>query len=195
MTTHTVITQELTPAEIASVRRYLLETRDAAISATERLSEAQWNYRPPSGAWSTAGTVEHMILVQERILGPFAEALANSDETASEAWETIDAIVWREFPDRSRKFSAPEALHPTGRWNRAEVLDRLSANTSRLIERLELAPGLRRHRIPSPPLTAMTNGEHKLMDGFQWILAAATHTERHTRQILELQAEPGFPAN
>jgi hypothetical protein len=31
------------------------------------------------------------------------------------------------------------------------------------------------------------------MDGYQWILAAAARTERHTKQILEVKAEAGFP--
>jgi hypothetical protein len=31
------------------------------------------------------------------------------------------------------------------------------------------------------------------MDGYQWILAAAAHAERHTKQILEVIANAAFP--
>jgi len=31
-----------------------------------------------------------------------------------------------------------------------------------------------------------------VIDGYQWILAASAHTERHTKQILEVRADPGF---
>jgi hypothetical protein len=33
------------------------------------------------------------------------------------------------------------------------------------------------------------------MDGYQWVLATAAHTERHTKQILEVKSDPNFPAN
>jgi hypothetical protein len=31
------------------------------------------------------------------------------------------------------------------------------------------------------------------MDGYQWILAAAAHTERHAKQMLEVKADDDFP--
>jgi hypothetical protein len=31
------------------------------------------------------------------------------------------------------------------------------------------------------------------MDGYQWILAVAAHSARHTQQILEVKADPKFP--
>ena len=46
----------------------------------------------------------------------------------------------------------------------------------------------------SPPLKAITKGALNSMDGYQWLLAAAAHTERHTKQILEVKANPNFPA-
>jgi hypothetical protein len=30
-------------------------------------------------------------------------------------------------------------------------------------------------------------------DGYQWLLAVASHTTRHTGQILEVKAHPNFP--
>ena len=32
------------------------------------------------------------------------------------------------------------------------------------------------------------------MDGYQWIIATAGHSDRHTQQILEVKADGGFPA-
>jgi hypothetical protein len=32
-----------------------------------------------------------------------------------------------------------------------------------------------------------------LLDGKQWLLFVAAHVERHTRQILEIKEQPGFP--
>ena len=187
--------ERLTQLEIEDARGYLECARDNVLVATEGLSEAQWNYRPASGGWSVAGLVEHMVVVQDLILGPLAQALANSPETPGIDAQPIDAIIKEQVPNRSRKFPAPESVHPTGRWTASESLSRLCANTQRLIERLESTPGLRQHRVPSPPLNAITGGEYQLMDGYHWILAAAAHTERHTNQIVEVKTESGFPTN
>ncbi len=195
MTTNAVLSQELTASEIADARRYLEKTRDDVFAATEGLSEAQWNHRPSSGGWSIAENVEHIVIVQDRILGPLSQALAGAPESSSDQAEVIDGIIKAKFADRSRKFNAPELVQPTGQWTPAESLKRLSENTDRLIQRLEAGPGLRRHRIFSPPLNALTEGAHTLMDGYHWILAAAGHTERHTKQIWEVRAGADFPAS
>jgi hypothetical protein len=55
-------------------------------------------------------------------------------------------------------------------------------------------PDLSQHMRQSPPLKAVSNGEFESMDGYQWALAAGAHTERHAKQILEIKADPNFPA-
>ena len=65
---------------------------------------------------------------------------------------------------------------------------------ARLADCLESRPGLRQHVVPAAPLKAVSKGAFELMDGYQWILAAAAHTERHAKQMLEVMAEPGYPA-
>ena len=187
------ISEKLSAAEIAEGRAAAEAARDRMIAATDGLSEAQWNYRPASGGWSPAGIIEHSVVVQELVLGPIAQALDAAPEATDEEAEAIDSIVKTKVADRSRKFPSPAPTHPAGRWTPEEILARLGANTQRFVERLEATPGLRNRRIPSPPLKAITGGQHELMDGYQWILAAAFHTDRHTQQILEVKAEAGFP--
>src|ERR1700730_11726264 len=133
--------ERLTHLEIEEARCYLERARENVLAATEGLSETQWNYRPAFGGWSVAGLVEHIVIIQDLILGTFAQALANAPETPGIDAEPIAAIIKDKFPDRSRRFPAPESVHPTGRWTASESLSRLSANTQRLIERLESTPG------------------------------------------------------
>lgn len=190
-----IIDQELTSSEIQSAREYLEQARDSVLAATEGLSEAHWTYQPRSGGWSIAGILEHIVVVQELVLRRIPQLLAEPAEAPAPEFQTVDLIIKTKFADRSRKFSGPEVAHPTGRWTPAESLRRLCLNTQHLIEHLESTPGLRFHRLPSPPLKGITNGEHELMDGYQWILAVAAHTERHTKQILEIESEPGFPVS
>jgi len=186
---------ELTQSEIADARDRLEQARDRACAAMEGLSEAQWNYRPASGGWTVAGIVEHMVIVQELILGPIAQALAEAPEAPSPGPQEVDAIIKTKVTDRSRRFQAPEVVHPKGQWKPAESLERMRANTGRLIQRLETAVGLRRHQVPSRPMVALTDGAHQTIDGYQILLLVAGHTDRHTLQILEVKAEAGFPAN
>ena len=58
---------------------------------------------------------------------------------------------------------------------------------------LQSTPDMRSHALESRPLRAVSDGQYTLMDGYQWVLAAAAHMERHTKQILEVKAELAFP--
>ena len=45
------------------------------------------------------------------------------------------------------------------------------------------------------PVKAISKGKYETADGYQWLLLAAGHTERHTKQILEVRAHADFPTN
>jgi hypothetical protein len=137
--------------------------------------------------------VDHIIVVQERVLGPGADQLAAAAPSPLHpGYQRVDDIVIYQIPNRLLKFPSP--MQPAGALALAPSLQRLSANYARLIECLESTPNLRRHSIPSPPIKAVSGGAYESMDGYQWILAAAAHTERHTKQILEVMADLGYPA-
>ncbi len=52
-------------------------------------------------------------------------------------------------------------------------------------EYLKTTPDLRAHAADSPMGVKL--------DGYEWILLIAGHSERHTKQILEVKADPNFP--
>lgn len=187
--------QKLTSFELEQGRRYLDQTRNGVIGATKGLSEAQWKFKPAPDRWSIAEIVEHIVLTQEFVLGPVREQLAKAPEVSTDRdYKKVDAVVVDQLPDRLVKFQAPEALQPTGRWAPQVALDRLVKNYARLTEYLESTPDLRQHMVDAPPLKAISKGAYDSMDGYQWVLAAAAHTERHTKQILEVKADANFPA-
>lgn len=81
------------------------------------------------------------------------------------------------------------------RWSIAEIVEHVIAvagKSHRNDQATALAstPGLRDHAVDSPPLKAVSRGTNSVMDGDQWILAAAAHAERHTEVI----ADDSFPA-
>ncbi len=183
----------LTASEVETARCYVQQTGTAVRQAVEGLSEAQWQFRPAPESWSIAENVEHMVVVQEVVLGPILQALAAAPVMVAGDPRPVDALVLAQFPVRTRRFQAPATARPAGRWSPAESLERLAANCTRLIEYLESTPDLRRHQVESRPLKAVTDGAHQYLDGYQWVLAIASHTARHTAQIQEVKADAAFP--
>ena len=184
--------QTLTSSELERARLYLQQTQNGFAGAIKGLSEEQWAFKPSPDQWSIAEIVEHIIFVQERVLGPIRDQLANAPPVpANYDYKHIDEIVINQFPNRLTKFSSPH--RPVGDVVQSTALDRVVRNYARLEEYLEATPDLRQHALDAPPLKGVSNGAYELMDGYQWILAAAAHTERHTKQILEVIAETSFP--
>jgi hypothetical protein len=188
------VNQPLTASELDRARLYLEQTHKGVIGAIKLLSEPQWNFKPAADRWSIAENVEHIVFVLEVVLGPIRDQLAAAPlAPANPAFSQIDDLVIGRFPDRSAKFPSPQP--PAGGFARTEALGRIAQDYARLNEYLEGTPDLRRRTVEARPLKAVSNGAFESMDGYQWILAAAAHTERHTKQILEVIAEAEFPAN
>jgi uncharacterized damage-inducible protein DinB len=180
--------------DIEQARDYFAATEKLVANATSGLSEAQWRFKPAADRWSIAEILEHMVIVQERILGPVTEQLAQAPAPeADRDHEAVDRLVFEKIPDRSIKAKAPEFIAPTGRLSPEDALHRLRRNYERLEAYVESTPDLRAHLLESPPLRIVTNGEHTMMDGYQWALTVAAHDERHVRQMLEVKGDPNYP--
>ena len=186
--------EKLSTQELDQAKLFLEQTHNTVIGATKRLSDAQWSFKPAPDRWSISENLAHMVIVQERVLGPIMDQLANAPAPPADFdYRVVDTIVIHQFPTRLDKFQAPEAVHPVDEIIPGDLLTRLAKNYAAMNERLE-TPDLRRHAIESAPVKAVSKGTYTLMDGYQWILALAAHTERHAKQMLEVVAEPGFPS-
>jgi hypothetical protein len=187
------VNQPLTTSELDRARLYLEQTQNGVVGAIKHLSEPQWKFKPAADRWSIAEIMEHIVHVQELVLGPIRGQLAAAPTAAAHPDHArIDEIVIGYFPNRLNKFPSPQ--EPAGGLAPQEALRRLSTNHARLNEYLETTPDLRHHTVEARPLRAVSKGAFDSMDGYQWILAAAAHTERHTKQILEVIAAADFPA-
>ena len=185
----------LETTDLQQARQYFCHTRNRVAEATAGLSDAQWRFKPAPDRWSIAEILEHMVLVQERVLTRLQGQLAQAPAPpADRDNQQIDALVLERIPDRSIKAKAPSAIEPTGQWTQPDALDRLFQNYARLATFVETTPDLREHILEAVPLRILTNGAYDTMDGYQWALTAAGHDERHVRQILEVKADPSYPA-
>jgi hypothetical protein len=194
LTAEAVITDRaLSCLELEQAHLYLQQTQNGISGALKGLSEAQWAFKPSADQWSIAEIVEHVLYVQQHVLGPVREQLASAP-AASEDHDCahIDEIVINRFSNRLAKFPSPHK--PAGDLSQTEALAGLAKNCGELAGYLETTPDLRQHALDAPPLKAVSMGTYHVLDGYQWILAAAAHTERHTKQILEVKAHIDFPA-
>jgi len=186
--------QQLSESEREQAHVYLQQTRNGITGAIQGLSTAQWKFKPAADRWSIAEITEHVNFIFDLVLGARAQLSQAPPPPADRDHALVDSIVINQFPNRLKKFPAPERSHPDGRFaSPAAAIDLLTKSYTGLGEYVE-APDLRLHAAEAAPLKAVTNGVHQVMDGYQWILAAAAHCERHTKQILEVRADPNFPA-
>src|SRR5262249_53576986 len=71
-------TQALSNTELDRARLYLQQTKTQIVGAMRNLSEPQWNFKPGIDRWSIAEIVEHILVVQEHVLGPIRDQLATA---------------------------------------------------------------------------------------------------------------------
>jgi hypothetical protein len=183
----------LTAEELDQARLLVEQAHAAVVGATKGLSAAQWNFKPAPDRWSIAENLEHVVNVQDRVLGPVLDNLTQAPAPSPSVDRAlVDSIVIHQFPSRLGKFPSPEFVRPVAPVPE-DLLQRLAANRERFCERLISTPELRDHVLPSPPLKAISKGVYDVMDGYQWILGAAAHTQRHVMQMLEVKANLAFP--
>ncbi|HET7205818.1 MAG TPA: DinB family protein [Terriglobales bacterium] len=183
------LAQTLTPEDRDRGIQYLEQTRDGVVAATKGLSDAQMKFKPAPDRWSVAETLEHIALAEDFIFQNTREKIMKAPAGAADRdTAKIDKLVLSTLPDRSHKAKAPEPLVPTGRWTPAETLDHFLKSRANTIEFLKTTPDLRAHVVNGPPLG-------QPLDAYEWLLFIAAHSERHTKQILEVKADPGFPKN
>lgn len=179
--------QAVSQADLDRGLRYLETTQKNIIDATRGLSDAQWNFKPNIFRWSIAQVMEH-IAASEDLLRQMAEAQIKQQTpaVAERDLKKTDDRVLEVIPDRSRKFQAPEQLRPRNQFGSPEAsLKHFLESRAKTIELLKSTPDLRAHVSDSGLLGKI--------DAFERILFVAAHSERHTKQLLEVKADPKFP--
>jgi DinB superfamily len=184
-TSSTIISDTgLTTEEITTASRHLSVTRGFLLESVAGLSPAQWGFKPATDVWSAAENMEHIVL-SECGIHAIIEGMKESPGPPLEGdRREMDHFILNQIPRRSQKVKALERACPTGRWSGPEAVQQFVQCRERSI-RLLLTRQLRAHVFP-----------HRLFgswDGYQWLLAAASHGARHTEQIREVKADMHFP--
>ena len=179
--------QELTQAETEHALQYLESTKRDVLDATKGLSEAQWNFKPAPDRWSVAQVMEHVAAAEDFIRVDFVQKKVMTLPAGEPGRDVkkIDAAVEAMIPDRSHKAQAPEPLVPNNRFGSpGGSLKHFLESRETTEQFLRSTPRLRDHVMDGPV------GK---MDGYEFILFIAAHSERHVKQINEVKADPNFP--
>ena len=167
---------------------YLDDTRNSLIDAVKGLSDSQWTFKPVPDRWSAAEVVERLTVLEDLFVHDLWAQLMDAPTGRPDTdVRKLDASVLARAPDRTTKAQAPANLVPAGRWTPQESLERFVADRQETANFLASGKNLRLHVLTHPALGPL--------DAYEWVLAVAAHTERHTKQILELKADPHFPTN
>ena len=142
-------------------------------------SSPQWNFRTKPGAWSMGDVAEHVALANRGILARLAKTLLGSRIDGRQPDIIDDEIPYLFY----RGDEPPNVSTPTGAWTSwGEAKTTFEEGATALLKWVDEATlDLRAYGVPHPVFG--------LMDGMQWVLFAAAHTERHRAQLIGLQRD------
>lgn len=151
-------------------------------------TEAQWSYKPAPDRWSVGECAAHIIAAEEYFRQNVSEAMKSPPLPVQQQSDAGDAVISKMIRDRSTKFKAPGALEPAGKVKpKAESIADFEATRKKTLEYVQTTQdALREHGTGTPP---------NVTSAYQLLLMLSGHTERHTAQLLEVKASPGYPRN
>ena len=178
--------QMLSQADRDRALEYLETTKKNIVDATRGLSDAQWNFKASPFRWSIAQVMEHIAASEDFLRGIDENQVLKAPAAPERDIKQLDNKVLATIPDRGIKASAPAPLRPTNRYGSPDgSLKHFTESREKTVELLKTRNDLREHAVD----TAL-GGK---LDGYEWILVIAAHSERHTKQMLEVKADAKFP--
>jgi len=184
-----VVAAELTQGERDRALSELHATRKEFLDAVSGLSEAQWNFKPAPNRWSVAECAEHLTLAEEMLFNVVTQKIMHTPAEPRRASEVRgkDELVLSRIPDRTHKAEAPSSVRPAHRWpTPGATVQEFKTRRDRTLAYVRTTnDDLRDHFLSHPAVG--------LLDGYQWILLIAAHTQRHVEQIHEVKQDPSYP--
>ena len=178
---------ELTKKEREDAVSYFKETQKAVADEIKGMSDNQLKWKPADSVWSITDCVEHIALSEKNLFDWAMGTLKTEANPAKRAeLKRSDEEIKKGITDRSFRVKTREGFIPTGQFGDAkQTLKVFDERREALIKYVkETKDDLRNHFAESP---------FGLVDTYQLLLFLSAHTKRHTLQIEELKANPGFP--
>jgi hypothetical protein len=167
---------------VAQIFEAIDETRQRLFNRVEGLTDEQANAHASANAWSVKDIIEHLTIMEDRLVRMMKVMLTKAEgayaPTSVGVFE-IKPFSLEKFIERSRneKYTAPEAVRPSGTAHLPDLLARMRGSREEL---RTLQP-----RIEATDLSAFTYPHPAFgpLDFYQWLALIGFHEERHLGQI------------
>jgi uncharacterized damage-inducible protein DinB len=184
----TVKGQGMTQDERAALVKQFEDTKANLLSAVNGLSDAQMKYKTAPDRWSVADCLEHIVLAEKGLFDMEQNAMkqsANPDKRKD--IKVKDEDLAKMIGDRSKKAKAPETMQPKGTFaTTAEAVQAFTDQRDKIIDYVKTTNDDLRNHVVDMPMGSP-------MDAYQILILIASHSGRHTKQLEEVKADPGFP--
>ncbi|MFN0083953.1 MAG: DinB family protein [Blastocatellia bacterium] len=180
---------KLTAEERAKAIQWMKDSHAQTLAALEGLTEAQLKFKAAPEKWSVLEVAEHISMAEGLLFGAMEQALnAKPNPDWEEKTKGKTAFLEDVMVGRKGKASAPEAIVPTGKLSRDEVVAKLKEGRARSLKFIETTDKpLKAHTLDHPfPVFGTLNA-------YQWLVYIPLHNFRHNKQIDEVKADPNFP--
>jgi len=165
----------------------LTKSEKHLMSAIKGLSKEQLDFKASPDSWSIAECTEHIAISEGMIYGMVEGALKQpADPSKRSEVKMSDDQVLAMITDRSKKIKTSEDFEPSGKFGSHEgAVKEFTAKRDGHIEYIKSTKDDLRNRYQQMPFATL--------DAYQVVLFMAGHSERHTKQIEEVKANPSFP--
>ena len=175
----------ITPDERQFAIQQLDQTRELLQRVLRGLSRDQLLYRPGQGCWSIAENVEHLVVVEKRLVSAL-ERLLQEPPDLSKRCAMDDGEVIRQVGTVVKRVQSPAHSLPTLRWPAEELLQEFERARQHTREFTSAVQGDLRHHFISHFLFGN-------LDCYQWLLLIGAHSNRHSAQSEAVKVSPNFP--
>lgn len=165
--------------------KQLDQSRGRLLRLAEGLSPDQLLYRPDPGRWSIAENVEHVVVVERRLLGAIDKLLQEPPDLSKQSALSDAEVIWR-VSNVVSPVKAPERALPTMRWPAETVLQEFETLRQQTQDFVSAVAGDLRHHF----INHFVFGD---LDCYQWFLMMGAHCNRHCAQSEAVKLSRGFP--
>jgi DinB superfamily len=183
----------LTDEEFAELIKAHDHSLNMLLGLISGLTDEQWTFKQNAKRWSVGECAEHIVRSERALFQNAVKAIKNPPDPDWYArTKGKAAFIRRVIPNRNPGgvggAQAPLEIQPTEKWGRAKAIEEFYKIHGEVRAYLETMPReIKNHTTRHPfPIFNWLNAH-------DWLLYLPLHTERHCKQIIEVQADPKYP--
>jgi hypothetical protein len=182
-----LMAETITGAERDKLVAHLERTRAIFLKSIDGVGPAQWTFKASPDRWSIAECAEHIVATEGALMGLVQNLMKSPPPAAPPARRATDDGLMKFIVDRSQKAKAPEMLQPKSKYpSPAEVKADFEKARAASVAYVKSTKDDLRSRFGG-------NFPAGSLDGYQYLLMMAGHSERHSMQIEEVKTSAGYP--